>query len=533
MGLKNAQVYSWLPAGLSDNREGMSTTIGDCRTLQNLIHDPTSKGVLAPRAAAVPLTNFAGFTTPGVVSLIFPNGRYIYGMIASGRNPGYDEPFCYDTLNSVFVTVSGVTSANVPLTPPTTGDWTPPTAVLVGIDLVVSHPGFVGGTNMIGWFDITNPAAPVWHAGNVTGAMTLPSPPVALGTFFNRCWFGMSNGLVIFSDILAATVVTNAGQALQVATTDPIIGFAPQPMTTGTQGILSALLIFKGTSIWQVTGDYASTSFPLALNELTASVGTLAQRSITATPSGTFFLANDGIRTVTLTGQVSEPQADVVFPFYNVNPASRASADYAADVFRISVTSITNTGQLGKFDYWYSLRFQRWTGPHTFTYDEVVAYGNTFILASNDAPAMLWTSNPFPSSSDTYVELGAQMTVKLVTTAINPDPPMAEKASVEMEMAFVPSPETYNVQVQDASGNAISQTTLISAAQPASWGVGTWGLGVWGAAPYNLDISPLYFPVPIVFKSCVVVLTGASALYLRLGHFSFRYEGLGYSGADT
>jgi hypothetical protein len=534
MGMRNPQIYSWLPAGLSDNREGTTTQIGDCRSVQNLIHDPTSKGVLAPRAAALPLTNFAGITSPGVVSVHYVIGSRVYGMIASGLNAGFDQPFCYDNATGLFVPITGITSSNVPHTLPTSGPWVPPQMQLIGVKLMLTHAGFTGGTNFIGWFDLTNPAAPTWNAGNTTGAGgAFTVAPVNVGTFFNRAWYGFPDGHVVFSDILAATVVTNAGQTIQCGATDTITGFAPQPMTTGTQGILSALLIFKATSIWQVTGDYSSTNFPLALNELTDSVGTLAPRSVTPTPDGTFFLANDGIRTVTLTGTVSEPQPDVIFPFYNVNPVSRASADYSADVYRISVTSVNNSGTLGKFDYWYSLRFNRWTGPHTFTYDNVVAFGNSFVLSSNDFPGMLWTSNPFPSSSDTFIEHGVQMTIQLTTTSINPDPPMAEKGAVEMEVNFIPSPQTYNVSVNDASGNILQQATLKSAVTPASWGTGTWGTGVWGAAPYNLEASPLNFAAPLVFKSCVVNITGQSALYLRFGRFSFRYEGLGYTGADT
>ena len=85
MGMRNPQVYAWLPIGLSDNREAMSSTAGDCRVLQNLIHDPTSKGVIAPRPGVTTLTAFPGFTTPGVVSGITNVGTRIYGMIATGR----------------------------------------------------------------------------------------------------------------------------------------------------------------------------------------------------------------------------------------------------------------------------------------------------------------------------------------------------------------------------------------------------------------------------------------------------------------
>jgi len=532
MGMRNPQVYAWLPIGLSDNREAMSSTAGDCRVLQNLIHDPTSKGVIAPRPGVTTLTAFPGFTTPGIVSGITNVGTRIYGMIATGRFAGHDEPFCFDTATGLFITVSGVTSANTPLTPLTAGPWVPPTLQLVGTKMVVTHPGFAGGGgNYIGWFDLTNPAAPAWSAGNTTGAVPLPSVPTSVALFGNRAFYACGNALIM-SDALAATVVTNAGQILTLGDSTPVLAVIPQPMTTGIQGILGALLAFKTDAIWQVTGDYSSTTSPLALNQVSGSIGCDAPLTIQNTPMGTMFMSNDGVRTVSNTGQVSEPQADVVFPFYNANSPSRACATYAADVYRISLDSQSNTGSLGRLDYWFALKYQKWTGPHSFPYHNSTPLGKAFVLVSNTYPGVLWTSTSYPSNNDQYVENGVAMTINMTSSPIMPDPPMAEKAAVEMSFSFIPSPATYNVQVLGAEGAPIGTATLVSGSAPASWGAGTWGIGTWAAAPYNVATSPLNFPAPLVFKQAVIVLTGASALYLRLGHFSFRYEGLGYTGQD-
>ena len=58
---------------------------------------------------------------------MFIQGNIVFGMIASARNTGHDEPFAYNLITQAFITVSGITSGNTPISPATTGDWTPPT----------------------------------------------------------------------------------------------------------------------------------------------------------------------------------------------------------------------------------------------------------------------------------------------------------------------------------------------------------------------------------------------------------------------
>ena len=173
MTLRNTQVVRFSPTGLSDSLDMTDEFPGACALLTNLIPDITTRNIWTCRPASILLTDFTGFTTPGYISVFKVVGNYVYGMIASGRTAGKDEPFCYDLINSVFKTVTNVTATNVPTSPATTGDWTPPTMDLVGVNLVVTHPGFTGTNGYFGWFDVSNQSAPRWHSGNLyaTGAI--------------------------------------------------------------------------------------------------------------------------------------------------------------------------------------------------------------------------------------------------------------------------------------------------------------------------------------------------------------------------
>ncbi len=181
MTLQNARALRFSPQGLSDALAEEDAFPGAMSVLTNLIPDQSTKNVWTPRPAAIEQTSgFAGVNTPTGVSVFKVVGSYVFGMVSSARTPGYDEPFCFNLLTNTFVTVTGITSSNVPLTQPTTGDWTPPTMDVMGNFVVVTHPGFDGVTNFIGWFDITILSAPVWTAGN----FSLISPAVTVSIAF-------------------------------------------------------------------------------------------------------------------------------------------------------------------------------------------------------------------------------------------------------------------------------------------------------------------------------------------------------------
>lgn len=179
MPIPNSEVIRFSPLGLCDSLDETNTAPGGMTTLQNLIPDPTTKNLWGCRPAAEAITSTS--TSSFVVEK--PVGDFLYGMRTSITYPGFDEPFCLNLLTNAFLTLSNVTGSNIPVTQPTTGDWTPPTINVVGVNVIVTHPGFDGMTNFFGWFDTTDPTAIVWNAGNLSAPGGIESlGPIAGGS---------------------------------------------------------------------------------------------------------------------------------------------------------------------------------------------------------------------------------------------------------------------------------------------------------------------------------------------------------------
>lgn len=157
MPRRNSQPITIKPKGLSDAVDGTNAFPGAMSVLQNLIPSLSTDNQWVPRPASISATNFSGFTTPGLPTALTIIGDKAWGMIPTGRNAGKDEPFCYDLTAGAFVTIGNVTNANTPTSPSTTGDWQPPhiCAVTNG-RLIITHPGYDGITNFIGWIDISS-----------------------------------------------------------------------------------------------------------------------------------------------------------------------------------------------------------------------------------------------------------------------------------------------------------------------------------------------------------------------------------------
>ena len=181
MGQKREYPIQFFPSGLADAWDASQTFPGQCTVLQNVVFDQSNPEQVAARpGVGSPLTVFGSFSSPGAISIQGAIGNTIYGLIASALTAGFDQPFAY-SLTGGFIAITGITAANVPTTKSTSGDWTPPTMAVVGAKIVFTHPGF-SGANYVGFLDISNPAAPVWSAGN-TATHGLPSVPVAVANF--------------------------------------------------------------------------------------------------------------------------------------------------------------------------------------------------------------------------------------------------------------------------------------------------------------------------------------------------------------
>ena len=537
MTLRNARPVRFSPHTLSDS---LDSTDGGERTgymasLQNLIPDPTTEDVWTCRPGHVLQTNFSSFNTPTGVVVYKIIGSLVYGLVSTARTPNHDEPFCFNLATQSFVTVSGVTSSNVPVTQSTLGDWVPPTMDLCGVNLVVTHPGFNGVTNFFGWFDTTNPLLPVWHAGNTTGLIVLTTVPTWVAQFSGRAWFGVNPSVgqpsAVFTDPLTLNV-TNANQALTFGDNIPLTAGAGLPLSNQLGGVIQSLIVFKGTvNMYQITGDAAFSN--LASNALNVATGTLAPATICQSPLGLLFMAPDGIRYIDFDARVSEPVGvagkGVNVPFIGPLYPSRACAACTAEVFRVTIQN-SHIATQPLQDFWYDLVRQVWSGPHTFVASGLDVYQNAFITTSPTVVG-LFSGSVVPDIFSVATENGAAMTWDFQTSMLPDNGAMAmcEIAEMQVKATAVAGTPTMVVTAQDENGVAYGSVTYtFNIGTPSLWGTMVWGSGLWGGSSLALSPRQISFSTPIMYSRLAINITGKSTIGFRIGDVFIRERTLGF-----
>lgn len=529
MPIRNSQPVGFIAVGLSDSLDQGTSFNGACSRLSDFVFDRVNRKGLVCRPGVGPaITSFATFTTPTSVSCAIAIGTRIYGMVASARTAGHDEPFCYDTATSAFVSISGVTSGNVPTSPSTSGAWNPPTMAVISTKIIVAHSGFSGiGSNFFGVIDISTPATPAWSAANTTTNL-LPSVPLWVAQFYNRAYFACGN-VAYFSDVLVPTTITNASQSLTCGDTNPITAMVGLPVSTGTQGILQALIIFKGTGkgIWQVTGDSATSN--LVLNELSGSNGTDAPRSVQATPQGLAYMDSDGVRLVNLLGQIGFLNSDIVQPFLAASTPSRAVAVYANSIYRLCLdTAIAGTAITGA-DFWYDFMYQRWNGWHSFGYDCAVQISGTCYLTSTSVGAKIFASTVVPTSASVYTDNSSAYTSRMQSSYLPVERTMSMKSLIEGTVEMVSgqgAQYTLNVTMVDENGNICGSATVNSQPAASAWGTGTWGAFTWTTSTQVATPNLIPFESPVVFSVANVAATVTAAKGVGIKEWFFRVQTL-------
>ncbi len=541
MPIRNVSAVPFMPVGISDAIDMSSAFPGACQILQNLTFSRSNRGAVVPRPGVTVATQFTGFSGPTYISAGVSSGIYIYGMIATQSHPGYDEPFCYNTSTGAFVPVTGVTAANVPLTQLTTGAWTPPTMDVVGTKVVMTHPGF-SGSNFIGWFDISNPLAPTWSAGN-TSTNALPSVPIAVIQFGGRAYYFCGN-TSYFSDVLAATAISNANfaAALTLGDTSAVIGVAGLPVNTSSVGIIQAIVVFKSNSVWQILGDIVNTGGTgnqqaLALNQLSRNAGCVMPRTAQSTPNGVYYISSDGPRQITIASQIEYLKSDglnspmLAAPFNMATTPSRVCAAYNNGVYRVGLDTTMKQWiyDYTFADYWYDIMFEQWNGPHTFPYHLAISSGTTFYLASNTYPGILFISDPVPSTTTTYMDTGSTYNCVMVSANME-GVPMTESAIVEatVELSRKTSNISYYIVAYDSSNNPLSSATITLAGAGAIWGTSRWGQFIWNSGAVSNMTSTIPWTNPIVTKKWVMSVNAVATSGLSVRGWMFGVQSLGY-----
>jgi len=379
-------------------------------------------------------------------------------------------------------------------------------------------------------------AAPLWGAGN-TNTNPLSQVPIACAGFNGRAYFGLGPYL-FYSDVLKPLQVSLASQALVIGDNTPITAITSVPLTSQlTGGIQQSLTVFKGAAaLTQITGDAATSN--LAQNTIQGSVGTLAPNSTASTPYGTAFIAADGLRVLGLTGTLSEPigsqGSGVCVPFLNALYPSRMCADYAEDIYRVTVQNAAAPGE-PTYEYWFNFQNQEWTGPHTCAMRMIAAYSNgaAFLGAPYQSNGVLWQSGVLPVASSVYVENGEQLTWTYQTSLLPDNREGSYNKVVQSSIALaILASDVLLVSAVDDSGATLAAVNVSGFSGAASyWGTGTWGSGVWGAASPYLRELPVLWPLPLIFRQASISVTGASNGGQQIGNVYAKVQPVGWNVA--
>jgi hypothetical protein len=534
MAIPKSYPARFTPKGLCDAYDATDKFPGACRSLKDLIFDQANPELVISRPGVTQHTDFTGFNTPGFISVQTTIGTRVYGMVASARNAGKDEPFCYDLVAAAFVSISGVTSGNSPTSPATSGAWTPPTIASVGVYLIITHPGFNGlGANFFGVIDLTNPAAPAWSSNNLT-TQPLTAVPTAVANFNNRAYFAVGNKLP-YGDVLLLSR-TLATQQLTIGDQTDVTALSGLPVQTTSSGVLQALIVFKKNQIWQVTGD--TTTNNLSQNYVSLTIGTTAPRSLAQSPQGLYFAASAGpyfidpmgtLRSVTNTAQ--DPDPDIQIPYVNTTQTTRIAGAYSGSVYRVCIPTVIN-GQSVTNDYWFDEHRRRWNGPHSFAYDCASSYGNNFVISGAGNSHLLMGSQSVPDTTSVFTDLGVAQSPMMLTSTFPKPGKMTEKQVVEstQELSASGGNITYQVTVQDEQGNALETVAVPIVAAGGLWGGGgNWGGGGIWTNSWNIPhVYSLPWAAPIVFKKMALEITASASAQLQIGTHFARYQDTGY-----
>jgi hypothetical protein len=406
---------------------------------------------------------------------------------------------------------------------------------VVSTKVIVTHPGFNGtGSNFFGVIDISNPAAPAWSSSNLaTNALT--GVPTSVANFNNRAWFSVANTLQ-FSDVLNPLTRTNASQAVTVGDTTPIIAQSGLPIQTTSAGVIGALVVFKQSQIWQITGD--PTSNNLAENYISLTTGCIAPRSIVQGPFGIFFAGQDAPYILNFLGTLvplsSRPGTDfppdLQVPFQNATEPSRISASFSGNIYRVCVPTLIQ-GQPQTNDYWYDIRRKRWTGPHSFPYDCSAQYGNQFVLSSAGQGAALFVSSTIPTSNSGYSDAGVPFMARMRSANFPKTGHMAQVQVIEstIELASTGAGVNFNLTAVDDQGNTLASTFVQTPPSGSLWGTLIWGAANWSSNTSIPHVYTIPWPKALVFQKMSIDVQVTPINQTSIGTFFARYADTGYT----
>jgi len=299
--------------------------------------------------------------------------------------------------------------------------------------------------------------------------------------------------------------------------------------------LVAALIIWKDSQVWQVTGD--PTTLNTTLNYMSLNVGTSSPRSVSMSPQGLYFAGVAGpyfidplgtLRALTHSFQETDP--DIQTPFVNCTERSRVASAYAGSIYRICIPTVIN-GQTVTNDYWFDEHRRRWTGPHSFTYDCASGIANYFVITGAANTAKLIKSQSQQDTNTVFTDLGTTLLGSVLSATFPKVARMTEKQVCEstQELSASGGNASYNITAQDEQGNTLGSVSITIVSSGKLWGANIWGDGsVWTNSRNIPHVYTLPWQAPLVFKKMALLITAVASANLQIGtHFS-RYQDTGY-----
>jgi len=527
MAIANTRVKRFSPTGASDSLDATDEFPGACSAITNLVPDLSTRNVWTCIPKPVALLDFnsspnlPGGHSAGQAVVFKVVGSFVYGLFLDATSL-VDRPFAFNLLTSSWVTVtgpgaipstySGVGGAGKPV----------PTMDLVGTHLIVTHPNYIVPGTYFGVFTISNPAAPVYTTGDITGAITfsglgLTRPVDWVRQFNQRAYYGcngISQPSAVASDVLNSGNVTNASQVLTFGDNLPLTAAAGLPLSNQLGGIIQSLMIFKGIeNIYQVTGDFALTN--ISINTLNIPTGTASPRTIVSTPLGLAFVSPDGLRIIdqsaTISPVIGSNGSGISIPMSSISGGVLTSNIKMAAGCDGSIIRIGFSNNLISFEqeYWYDLTLKTWSGPHDFVPNMYDLYNGSFVVSTDGLGSSFYSAPRYPLPASTF---SGTFTLKSAMLEDNGQMAASELSEMQIVAASAAS-NTLTVTLLDSSSNTINSSSVTINPTGATPGL----------APYKID-----FPAISVFNRMSVQVTGNSAAGVRIGDVWMRLKTLGY-----
>lgn len=309
---------------------------------------------------------------------------------------------------------------------------------LVGATITAAGSGYSATTPPTATVD----AAPV-AANTATVRLQIsqtPSKPKYLVAHTNRLFCttadtGIPADTVYASDFLDGESWDLVGASVRVGGDgDPITGLYPW--------INNNLIVFKQRSVWVIVADPLQDPADWTIKLLSNRVGCVSHRSIQAVGADIYFLAQDGVRSISQieSGAVADIGQPMSFPLQDqIDALSRAnqawicSAYYKNRYFLSVVTGEGATPSIGGVLVWNQLTKSwtgKWTGwqPREFF---ISGIGGRLRLNFADAQGRLWTWDDFTNitaeMSDSYLDDTSAYESYVITRAYDCAEPLVEK----------------------------------------------------------------------------------------------------------